>query len=64
MQNNKVMKQIRTRYEVAAIQQSRIILRIDLPDSPGSYQLIAEMETGKNIPVRSYRDIQLVKELK
>ncbi|MEP7109452.1 MAG: glycoside hydrolase family 2 TIM barrel-domain containing protein [Ferruginibacter sp.] len=61
MQGDTEIKQIQTRYEVAAVQQCRIILRMDMPGKPGNYQLVAEMETGKSAPVRSYRSIELFK---
>lgn len=61
MKENEVISAIKTKYEVAALQQSRIILRIDLPNKHGKYYLMAEMKTGKGESTKSYRDIELIK---
>ncbi len=61
MQADSIIKKITTRYEVAALQQSRIFLRMDMPGTAGKYQLVATMETANDKTVNSYRDIELLK---
>ncbi|TAG31950.1 MAG: hypothetical protein EAZ35_02555 [Sphingobacteriia bacterium] len=60
MQGNHLISSIKTHYEVLPLQQTRVILRMNLPNNNGIYQLVAEMETGDGNLVSSYRDIELV----
>ncbi len=60
MQGNNIIWSKKTKYEVLPLQQTRVILRVDLPNNIGKYTLVAEMQTGENSIVSSYRDIELV----
>jgi beta-galactosidase/beta-glucuronidase len=54
-----VIQTQRYRYEVLPYEVSRRHVKIELPDKPGKYEIIAELHGRENKIVRSYRPIQL-----
>lgn len=56
-----VIQTKRYRYEVLPYEVRRIYVKMELPDKPGKYEIIAELYGRDNKVVRSYRPIQLHK---
>jgi len=61
VKSGKVIHETTRELAVAQTQRATTTFTITCPDSPGTYELIAELKDG-NEPVRSYRRIEVLAE--
>jgi hypothetical protein len=60
MKGDSIISTNRFKYDVRPFEIIRIPVKIELPKTPGKYEVITELQGRKNKVVRSYRQVRMV----